>query len=275
MAKLNLAGFTFTGRSVAGVGTTMAVKELKLCFDLGLLTPEALSCNHVFLSHAHTDHAGALFNYLAVRALEHRNLATIFVPPDMGSRLPAILNDWQDMAKSRFEYRIVRMFPGAPVPFKNNLTVTAVPLSHEPQTVGYLVEETVTKLKEEHKDLPPQRIAALKGEGRGDLFYQVIRPLVAYVSDTLPEGLDQLPDQVWQSKVLALEATFLDERKPLEKVRKGRHLVLDDILERLGRFEGEHLLLFHFSKLYTDDEIRSIVATRFPDDWKGRVHCFL
>ena len=113
-----------------------------------------------------------------------------------------------------------------------------------------------------------------KKRGDDDLFYEQVRPLFAYLPDTLPEGLDALPEAAWQARVMAVEATFLDDRKPLEKVRQGRHLCLDDILERLERFTGEHLLLFHFSKIYTPQEVAEIVARRLPQEWQERVKLF-
>ncbi len=274
MARLQVGPYTFLGESVAGIGTTLVVKELKLCFDLGVLPPAALSANNVFLSHAHTDHCGELFNYLAIRALEKRNLATLFVPPAMAAPLADLLRQWERFSASAFDYRIVQCFPGAPVPLKNQTTVTAFELDHEPGSCGYLVEETVQKLKPLYNTLPAYEIARRKGEGDA-LFYEQVRPLVAYVPDTLPEGLDRLPEAAWQARVLAVEATFLDDRKPIEKVRKGGHLVLDDLLERLDRFTGEHLLLFHFSRLYTPAEIRAIVDARIPLDFRPRTHLFL
>jgi ribonuclease Z len=274
MARVNAGGYTCIGESVAGVGTAMVVKELKICFDLGVLPPAALSTNNIFLSHAHTDHCGELFNYLAVRALERRNLATLFAPPAMAKDLANLLKEWQRFAASSFDYRIVQCYPNAPIPLKNQTTVTALELDHEPATVGYLVEETVQKLQPVHNTLPAYEIALRKKRGDNDLFYEQVRPLFAYLPDTLPEGLDALPDGAWQARVMAVEATFLDDRKPLEKVRKGKHIRLDDILERLERFTGEHLLLFHFSKIYTSEEVREIVTSRLPPEWVDRVKLF-
>jgi ribonuclease Z len=274
MARVKAGGYTCIGESVAGVGTAMVVKELKICFDLGVLPPAALSTNNILLSHAHTDHCGELFNYLAVRALERRNLATLFAPPAMASGLSKLLKEWQQFSASNFDYRIIQCYPNAPVPLKNQTTVTTLELDHEPATVGYLVEETVQKLQPVHNTLPAYEIALRKKRGDSDLFYQQVRPLFAYLPDTLPEGLDSLPEVAWQAKVMAVEATFLDDRKPLEKVRKGKHIRLDDILERLERFTGEHLLLFHFSKIYTPAEVEEIVTNRLPPEWRGRVKLF-
>jgi ribonuclease Z len=253
----------------------MVVKELKVCFDLGFLPPAALACPNIFLSHAHTDHCGEIFNYLAIRALENRNLATLFAAPQMATDLFELLRSWQKFSASKFDYRIIQAYPGAPMPLKNSTTVTALPLVHQPATVGYLVEETVQKLQPEYNTLPAYEIAMRKQRGDSDLFYEQIRPLFAFLPDTLPEGLDSLPETVWHSRVLAVEATFLDDRKPLASVRRGHHLLLDDILERLDRFQGQDLLLFHFSKMYRPDEVVELVNRRLPASWQSRVKLFL
>jgi len=275
MAREQLSGYTFIGESTAGTGTSMVVRELKLCFDLGVMHPAVMSCDNIFISHAHTDHAGEIFNYLAVRALEKRNMATFFVPPSVGDALSTILSAWQEMAESRFDFRIVKAFPNSPLPLKNRVSVTPFPLDHVPACYGFLVEETVQKLKPIYDTLPAFEIAQRRKSGDKDLFFKQVRPLIAYVPDTLPQGLDQMPEAAWKARVLAVECSFLDDRKPLEKVRKGKHLVLDDILERLDRFQGESILLFHFSRIYKPDEIRHIVEQRLPEEWRDRVALFL
>jgi ribonuclease Z len=276
MSNLSLAGFTFAGESVAGIGTAIAVRELRLCFDLGHLCPAVLSSPNIFLSHAHTDHCGEVMNYLATRALENRDLATLFVPPSMAAPLAALLSDWQKMSASKFDYRIVMACPGAPLPLRSSITVTPFELSHLPETQGYLVEESVRKLRPEFRHLSAEEIVQKKGLPDFDRMFEIrCRPLVTFVPDTLPEGLDSLPEAAWRSRVLFVESSFLDDRKPIEAVRKGRHLVLDDIAARLDRFEGEHLVLFHFSRIYAPDEIEALVASRLPEHHRNKVVCFI
>jgi len=275
MTLLQLSGMTITGDSVAGVGTAVILKELRLCFDLGIFSSEALSCNNVFISHAHTDHVGEIFNYLAVRALEHRGPATLFVPHTVGPPLRDLLPAWAQMAGTQFDYVLVELHPGAPVPLRQNITVTPFETEHRIQTFGFLIEETITKLKPEFLDLPKEEIAAARKSGRPDLFSKDLRPLFAYVPDTLPSALDRLPDNAWNARVLMVESTFLDDRKPIQKIRLGNHVRLDDITGRLHRFHGEHVVLFHFSRLYKAEEIPGIVDAAIPPEMRGRVHCFL
>ncbi len=275
MAKLELGPTTLLGQSWAGLGTTMVLKERKLCFDLGVDLRAALSCDHVFISHGHTDHLGAIFNYLAVRVLENRNLATFYVPPSIGERLHDVLKSWCALSESVLDYRIFEVHPGATVPLRNGLSVTAFPLVHAPACQGYLLQETVEKLHTQFQSLPGGEIARLKQEKTEGLFYQEVRPLFAYIGDTLPEGLDGMPEEVWKARILAVESTYLDDQKPMEKVRMGKHLHLDDIAQRAERFEGEHLLLYHFSQLYSAKEIPGLVSSRFPAAHRDKVRLFL
>lgn len=275
MANLSLSGLTLLGDSIAGIGTAVVVKELKLCFDLGILRPEVLSSNVVFISHGHTDHVGEIFNYLAVRALEHRNAASLLVPAGIGEPLRRTLQTWQDLAGSRFDYQVFELHPGAAVPLKAGITVTPFEVDHSIQTFGFLVEETVTKLKRQYVSLPTEEIARARSAGDRDMFFADVRPLFAYVPDTLPSGLDRLPDSAWNARILMVESSFLDDRKPLRKIRLGNHVRLDDITARLDRFHGQHVVLFHFSRIYRVDEIEGIVRSQLPEQWLDRVHCFL
>ena len=275
MARLTLCDLTFCGQSAAGLGTAIAIKELKLCFDIGHLSDPILAASNVFVSHGHTDHIGELPNYLAIRALQHRNLATIFLPASISDDVRDTLHRWQKFSSTRFDFRIVDLYPDGTIPLTNGLSVTPFALDHVVDTFGFLVSRSVTKLSATYSNLPGDEIKALKQKGTTDLFYTSTRPLAAYLPDTLPAGLDNAPEAVWEAPVLLVEASFLDDSKPLEKVRKGKHLVLADLVQRLPRFRGQHVLLFHFSKLYNECDIGPLVAKQIPDPWKERIHCFL
>ena len=73
------------------------------------------------------------------------------------------------------------------------------------------------------------------------------------------------------SRVLILEATFLDDRKPIEAARAGCHVHLDEILERAERFTGDHLVLMHVSQLYRPDEVAGILDRRVPPGLRARI----
>jgi ribonuclease Z len=86
--------------------------------------------------------------------------------------------------------------------------------------------------------------------------------------------LDNNPE-LYESKVLVLECTFLDERKSLEASRAGCHIHLDEILERAEQFKNETLVLMHFSQLYKPREVEEILNRRCPEALRQRIVPFL
>ena len=78
---------------------------------------------------------------------------------------------------------------------------------------------------------------------------EVRRPLVAYLGDSAPAGLDDCP-AMYEAKVLISEMTFVapDHRK--DKIHKFGHMHLDDFVERRDRFKNELIIAAHFSTRY-------------------------
>jgi ribonuclease Z len=94
------------------------------------------------------------------------------------------------------------------------------------------------------------------------------------VTDTLVTVLDQNPD-LYQTRVLVLECSFLDERKDLESSRAGCHIHLDELLERADCFQNDKVVLMHFSQIYRPDEIPDILARRCPPRLLERIVPFV
>ncbi|MBM4372762.1 MAG: MBL fold metallo-hydrolase, partial [Deltaproteobacteria bacterium] len=130
--------------------------------------------------------------------------------------------------------------------------------------------------RREHQGLEGEEIARLRRTlPHDEVFERVRTPLVAYVPDTLPEALDAMPEGCWAAQVLLVECTFLDDRKPLEKIRQGAHVHLDDLVARLDRFHGGAIVPFHFSRSYEAGEIPALLEARVPAPWRERVVPFI
>jgi ribonuclease Z len=99
-------------------------------------------------------------------------------------------------------------------------------------------------------------------------------PLVAYLGDSSPEGLDRCP-AMFEAQVLITELTFVAHSHRKEKIHKFGHMHLDDLLARRERFRNEVVIATHFSTRYTDDRIRRILAKKLPDMLDGRLHIWL
>jgi len=271
-----IGNWTLRGRSVGGFGTSIHIKELGVALDMGFFIPETLRGDHLFLSHGHPDHIGALVSWLGARRLLGMNTANIFAPVGLAEGLVDALGNWQEISGVEFDYRVFGAAPGAVLELRGDVSVRAFPTMHRLETLGYLFERTTKRLKAELKGRTGDEIRRLRANGsEEDLFETVRTPLVAYVPDTLPEALDEMPSECWEAQLLIVEATFLDDRKPMEKIRQGGHVHLNDIIERLERFRGEHVVLFHFSRSYRTDEIIELLDEKIPAEWRSRVLPFV
>jgi glyoxylase-like metal-dependent hydrolase (beta-lactamase superfamily II) len=68
------------GVSIAARGTTIVVPAYNLAFDYGVPLTEALGISNIFVSHAHTDHCGALAYHVRSRRAEFLPAANYYVP---------------------------------------------------------------------------------------------------------------------------------------------------------------------------------------------------
>jgi len=136
-----------------------------------------------------------------------------------------------------------------------------------------VVWERRRKLRHEYLGLPGDRIRDLRLSGV-DVTQEVRTPLVAYLGDSAPEGLDRCP-AMFEAQILITEMTFVAHGHRKEKIHKFGHTHLDDLIARRDRFRNEVVIAAHFSTRYTDDRIRRIIAKKMPDMLGGRLHVWL
>ena len=144
---------------------------------------------------------------------------------------------------------------------------------HVVPSLGYSLIRRIKKLKLEYRGLPGREIAEKKRAGE-DLFTTIERTEISYCTDTLIQALDNNPE-LYRSKILVLEATFLDERKPIKLARAGCHVHLDEIIERAEHFENEAIVLMHFSQLYSPADVIRILDERCPPRLRQRIIPFV
>ena len=85
-------------------------------------------------------------------------------------------------------------------------------------------------------------------------------PLLSVTGDTLPVALERAPAHVRESKVLIMECTFLDERKPTAAVTAGGHVHLRDLIERAELLRADDVVLSHFSQIYAAQELPELLG---------------
>ncbi|HUH04469.1 MAG TPA: MBL fold metallo-hydrolase [Kofleriaceae bacterium] len=271
LVSVEAGPYTVRGLSVGGVYTALQVPELGVCFDVGLAPRTFASTRRLFLSHGHVDHLGALATMLGIRGLmSMKRKLEVFMPAEIVADVTGTLERQSAMQRYDLSINAVGMRPGDELELRNDLRVRAFRTLHPVPSLGYQFLRRNKKLRPELRGLPGPEIQERRLAG-DDIFDEVEVLELAYATDTLAKVLDNDPT-LYQSRVLILECTFLDQRKTIESSRAGCHIHLDELIERADLFENEHLVLMHFSQIYRPDEIRGILAARCPPALLERIH---
>ncbi len=268
-----IAPYTITGVSVGGVYTSLKIPELGVLFDAGFPIRSFAGTDHIFISHGHGDHVGGLGALLGIRGLLHRKApAKIYAPAKVIESIKDVILAMSKMQRHDLPAEWIPMNPGDEVQLKSDLYARAFRTFHVVPSNGYQLFRKVRKLKPELEGLPGREIAERRKRGE-EVTNESERLEVAYATDTLPRVLEKNPS-ILKSRVLILECTFLNEKKSLKDSRAGGHIHLDELLEYADQFENDHLVLMHFSLLYSPREARAILEERLPKHLFERVTVF-
>jgi len=266
-------GLTIEGYSRAAVQTYWRVPELKLGFDLGVQPWSFMGTPTWFLSHCHLDHAACLPVYVARRRMMKMEPPTIYVPESNVPYLDRLLRIWERLDRGRMRCDLRGLKPGDEVELSRDSVVTAFATKHTIPSLGFIVWDRRKKLKDEFQKLTGEQIRDLRLSGT-EVTREVRLPLVAFLGDTAPEGLDAHP-AVYQAQIVILECTFVAPSHRKEKIHKFGHTHLDDLVERAGRFKNDVVIASHFSTRYEPDRIQKIIDRRVPAGLREKLKVWL
>jgi ribonuclease Z len=270
LTSVRAGPFTVRGVSVGGVYTALSVPELSIGLDVGLAPRSFAGVRHLFLSHGHVDHSGALPTLLGIRGLVGvKTRLKLFLPAEIVEPIEHALAAMTALQRYDLDVEAVGMNPGDLLPLHSDVSVRAFRTLHPVPSLGYQFVRKVRKLHPSLHGAPGAEIERRRHAGE-DIFIETERLELAYATDTLAKVLDREPS-LYQSRVLILECTFLDERKPVEEAWAGCHIHLDDLLERADQFQNEHLVLMHFSQIYRPEEVRELLRKRCPPALFARI----
>lgn len=264
---------TIEGYSRAAVQTYWRIPELKIGFDLGAQPWEFMGTPTWFITHTHLDHIAALPVYVARRRMMKMEPPTIYLPEQALEIVEQLLRVVSRLDRGRLPCQLVPVGPGSEVEISRELVVTAHATRHTIPSLGYIVWERRRKLKPEFTHLSGDQIRDLRLSGV-EVTHERRLPLVAYLGDSAPGGLDDCP-AMYEAQVLISEMTFVAPSHRKDKIHKHGHMHLDDYLERRARFKNERIIVGHFSTRYHDRQIRSYVEKSLPDFLDGRLHLWL
>ncbi len=271
--RLAHAGLTVEGYSRAAVQTYWRIPELKLGFDLGAQPWDFMGTPNWFVSHTHLDHIAALPVYISRRRMMKMDPPTIYLPEPAIAPIRQILRAFSRLDRSRMPCELIGIHPGDEWILSRELVVTVGSVTHTVPTCCFIVWQRRKKLKAEYQSLSGDQIRDLRLAGTEVTTEQRV-PLVGYLGDSSPAGLDRNPD-LYRAKILIAEMTFLAPGHRKEKIHKHGHMHLDDLVERADRFENEKIIAAHFSTRYHAKQIRQWVDQKLPDRLDGRLELWL
>lgn len=266
-------GLTIEGYSRAAVQTYWRIPELKLGFDFGAQPWSFMGTDTWFVSHTHLDHVAALPVYVARRRMMKMEPPTIYLPEHAIETVDKILKLFTRLDRGRMPCNLVPLRPGQEVELSRELVVTVSATRHTVPSLGYVVWERRRKLKPEYRELSGEQIRDLRLGGT-DVTSEQRLPLVAFLGDSAPQGLDDCP-AMYEAKVLITELTFVAPSHKKDKIHKYGHMHLDDLVERRDRFHNELVIASHFSTRYATSRIKRLIERALPDMLGGRLELWL
>lgn len=260
------------GRSRAGHETVFRIRDLGLALDIGRCPDMVVPMPHVFISHAHLDHAAGIPFYAGQRRLQKLDGGTVYVPAEVAEDVRELLRVQERLTGAEFEIDVRGVAAGEEVRFGRTHVVRAHPAPHRVAARAYEVIERRHHLREEFLNAGREEIwRARQGGIQVDEEHRV--PILFYTGDT-DRGLLESCEAAFKAEVLMIECSFLAEGHQ-DRAAKYRHIHIDDIADFADRFENELIVLTHFSRRYSREEIRDMVRRRLPVSLHERVRLAL
>ncbi len=245
MGFLFLPPFRVQGLSVAGEASCVQIPELDVCFDMGICPRMALASKYVAISHGHMDHIGGLAYYCSQRHFQGMGPGTIVCDARIAAAIERMMAGYVELERQNTPYKLIALEPGGEHQIKPSIFLRAFEVEHTVPSLGYVVVEKRSKLKEEYNGLPQEKLRELK-ERNVEITRQLQVPLVAYLGDT-QAGPHLVRDDVRKAQIVICECTFM-EPEHKDRAKTGMHMHAEAVAEWLRVLECQHLVLVHVSR---------------------------
>ncbi|HVE73231.1 MAG TPA: MBL fold metallo-hydrolase [Thermoanaerobaculia bacterium] len=253
--------FTLEGRSRAGHETWFRIRDLGVALDIGRGPDAVVSMEHVFITHAHLDHAAGIPFYGAQRRLQKLGGGTIYVPDEAAEDVRELLRVQERLTGHDFEIEIRGMKAGDEVRFGRTHLVRAHTAPHRVAARAWELLEVRHRLREELAGLDREELLRIHRNGT-PVDEPYTWPILFYTGDT-DRGILERCDEVFRAEVLLIECSFIEDGHQ-ERAALYRHIHIDDIADFAEKFENQLIVLTHFSRRYSREQIRDGVRRRLP-----------
>jgi ribonuclease Z len=267
-------GFYIAGAwTKAGIGSCIHVKGNKnresILFDCGVVDEQTYAASHVFISHGHVDHIGALILHARARSLG-TNTCKYYIPATAMEPLAQAVAAFSVLDGKEIQADIIPVVPGDSIVVNPNCTVKVFPTLHRVPSQGYALYSTKKgSLLPQYRNRPHQEIKALKQQG-----VEIMAPAeealeLVYTGDTIFEGLKQ-SSFVFDAPMLITELTYLD--KDTSAAVKYGHIHISDIVDNWQLFNNQYVVFCHISPRYNPaSRIIAILRSELPEELQDKV----
>lgn len=279
----NLSTFSLNGFSISGLSTYLQAPELDFMVDMGECPLSAVPINHVFLTHAHGDHARCLMRHHSLRKMTGiAKDAVYYIPENIVENAKAWIKAeafFENVPEYKFRYpEIKSLAPNQRIhlAYRKDLAIEGFPVEHSIPTMGCTLFRYKKKLKKELLNATPEELIAKRASGE-EITIDLYEPLISFMGDCKTESLLKRPE-IFDSEVLVIECTFLDnDDESMAELKSHSHLnEIVRVLESIGdSAKCKTIILNHFSMKYSEKHILSTVEKKIPAAWKEKVKVFL
>lgn len=276
METLNLPAVTLEGYARGGIQTSIGVPQIGAMFDAGTPIPTCLRYGNIFITHGHSDHSAAITSIIARRNLQDLPAANVHVPISIKEPLETIFEAWWKVNGGRgprFPVNIIGHRPGDEIDLKKGIKIIGVKTFHSISSIGWSVERTTNRLKEEFQGMEGKEIGKLKREGK-EVTYENAEVLLTIPGDTTIDFLVNEP-RAKKARVLVHEVTYWDDEQSTPALcKKYGHTHFRDMIKHCEKFEGESLVLCHRSMKYSRKFVEDQVKKHFPKSMLSKISIF-
>lgn len=271
-ASWNYDKYKFFGHSLSGIRTAIAMPELSLSFDVSQGYPFLLNLKQFFLSHGHLDHAAGIPYIISQKAMTSQEPGKFYMPASLVEPMTEIMKIWSQIEGHNYKYNFIPVTADDEIHLNQQSYIKVFPTTHRIESFGYTLFEVNKKLKKEYLGFDQEQIIQLKKQ-KQEIHEVIHTPVVSFTGDTQIEFLDSRP-WICKSKILILEATYLDSKKTIQQARDWGHTHLDEIIPRLKDIESEKIVLIHASSRYSDQEALRLIRQKVPAEFHERIEIF-